>query len=179
MVMPIIGSFFTKTGRMVDPFATFKFHVEMGNVIEASFTECSGLEMKTTPFPYKEGGLNEYTHQLPDRTEYTNITLKRGFTMSNELFNWYKEMEEKLLRGKRFDFRQVTIILYSTVELGIPMRWTLNKAFPVRWVGPMFKTDEAAVAVETLEFAHHGITVDMTGAVGMGVGLLGKLLSYI
>jgi hypothetical protein len=26
-------------------------------------------------------------------------------------------------------------------------------------LGPNFKTDEAAVAIETLEFAHHGIKI--------------------
>jgi len=40
------------------------------------------------------------------------------------------------------------------------MRWTLNDAFPVKWVGPTFKSGEAAVAIESLEFAHHGITLD-------------------
>lgn len=179
MVTPIIGSFFTKTGNIVDPFATFKFHVEMGNIIEAAFTDCSSLEMYTVPEPYEEGGLNEYVHKFPNRTQYSNVTLKRGFALSNELFSWYKEMEEKMLAGKRFNFRDITIILYSREQLGIPMRWTLNKAFPVKWVGPMFKSDEAAVAVETLEFAHHGITVDMTGAVGKGAGLLGKLIQAV
>ena len=60
-----------------------------------------------------------------------------------------------------FDFRQVTIILYSSAERGKLMRWTLNKAFPVKWTGPAFKANEAAIAIETLEFAHHGISVDM------------------
>jgi phage tail-like protein len=39
------------------------------------------------------------------------------------------------------------------------MRWSLDKAFPVKWIGPALKTDENAFAVETLEFAHHGIQI--------------------
>ena len=161
MAMPIIGSFFTKTGRIDDPFATFKFHVEVGNIIEAAFTDCSGLEMSTELKPYEEGGLNEYVHQFPGRIKYSNVTLKRGFATSNELFNWFKEMQDKLIGGKPFEFRQVTITLYSSVKLGRKVRWTLDKAFPVKWVGPSFKTDEAAVVIETLEFAHHGISIDL------------------
>ena len=157
--MAISGSYSTKTAQMVDPFATFKFHLEVGGITQAAFTDCSGLEMSTEVFEYQEGGLNEYVHKIPGRTKVSNVTLKRGFATSNELFEWYKEMEGKLLEGKRFDFQQVTIILYSSADQNELVRWTLDKAFPIKWVGPAFKTDEAAIAVETLEFAHHGITM--------------------
>ena len=158
--MPITGTGGTKTARKVDPFATFKFYVQVGDITEAAFTDCSGLEMATDVFEYEEGGLNEFVHKFPGRTKISNVTLKRGVATSNELYEWYKQMEEKLLGGKRFDFRQVTITLYSSAEQGQLMRWKLDKAFPVKWVGPAFKTDEAAVAIETLELAHHGITVE-------------------
>jgi phage tail-like protein len=164
MSTPIIGNFFTKTGRIVDPFATFKFHVEVGNITEAAFTECSGLEISTEVYEYAEGGLNEYVHKFPGRSKMSNITLKRGFATSNEIFNWYKEIEGNIIEGKKVNFRQVTITLYSSSELGKKVRWTLEKAFPVKWAGPTLKTDEASIAVESLEFAHHGISVDMTKA---------------
>ena len=157
--MVIAGTGTTKTAQRIDPLGTFKFQVEVGNIMEAAFIDCSGLEMTTEVFEYQEGGLNEYVHKIPGRTKFSNVTLKRGFATSNELYNWYKELEEKLLGGKRFDFRQVTITLYSSSKQGKKVRWTLDKAFPVKWVSPSFKTDEAAVAIETLEFAHHGITV--------------------
>ncbi len=147
------------TGRRTDPFPTFKFHVEVGSIIEAAFTECSGLEMNTEMFEYREGGLNDFVHKFPGRTSVSNVTLRKGFALSNEIFKWYKEMETCLRQGKKFDFRSVTITLYSTSEQGVLMRWNLDKAFPVKWTGPSFKTDEGAVAVEALEFAHHGITV--------------------
>ena len=164
MVTPIIGGFFTKTAQIIDPFATFKFHVEIGNIIEAAFTECNGLEMSTEVFEYREGGENQFVHKFPTRTRVSNITLKRGFSTSNELYKWYKNMEECLRRGKKFAYRQVTITLYSSVKQGSKARWTLNKAFPVKWVGPTFKSDEAAVAIETLELAHHGILTDSARA---------------
>jgi phage tail-like protein len=143
----------------IDPFPTFKFHVEIGNILEAFFTECSGLEMGTEVVEYAEGGLNDFVHKFPGRTKVSNVTLKRGFVVSNEIFQWYKEMENCLRQGKKFGFRSVTITMYATSEAGKLMRWNLDKAFPVKWVGPSFKADEAAVAVETLEFAHHGISV--------------------
>jgi len=155
----------TKTAKRVDPFATCRFHVEIGKIKEAAFSECSGLEIATEVFEYQEGGLNEYAHKLPGRTKHSNITLKRGFAKTNELYDWYHEMEEKLLGGKSLrdpekpTLKQVTITLYSTSQQKELMSWTLNDAFPVKWAGPAFKAGEAAIAIETLEFAHHGITV--------------------
>ncbi len=149
----------TGTGGRIDPFPTFKFFVEVGDITEAAFTECAGMEMGTEIFEYQEGGLNDFVHKFPGRTRISNITLKRGFALSNELYEWYKEMENCLRQGKKFNFRQVTITLYTTVSHEKLMRWSLDKAFPVKWVGPTFRTDEAAMAIETLEFAHHGIQV--------------------
>ena len=157
MAQPTSGG--TKTAQRVDPFATCKFHVEIGEIKEAAFSECSGLEIATDVFEYQEGGLNEYAHKLPGRTKLSNVTLKRGFATSNELYNWYLEMEQDLLTGKSITRKQVTITLYSTAKQEESVRWTLNDAFPVKWVGPAFKAGEAATAIETLEFAHHGITL--------------------
>lgn len=152
----------TRTGASLELFPTFKFHVEIGSLTEAAFTECSGLEMKHEPFEYQEGGQNAFVHKFPNRTKYSNITLKRGFILSNEIFKWYQEMETALRQGTPFSkgcFRTVTIRLYSSQKLGSTMSWNLDRAFPVKWVGPVFNSGEAAVAVETLEFAHHGISI--------------------
>jgi phage tail-like protein len=147
----------TLTGARLDLFPTFKFHVEIGSIIKAAFIECTGLEMSTDVKEYEEGGTNGFVHVFPGRTKYSHVTLKRGFIMTNEIFLWYKQMEDCLRQGKALEFQQVSIILWSP-NLGFPeMRWDLDRAFPVKWVGPSLKTDEAAVAVETLELAHHGI----------------------
>lgn len=174
--MPIIGSFFTKTARIEDPFATFKFHVEIGNLIEAAFTECSGLEMATDVFEYAEGGENQFVHKFPGRTKVSNVSLKRGFSTSNELYKWYKSMEECLSKGKKFNYRQVTITLYSSAEQDTKARWILDKAFPVKWVGPSFKSDEAAVAIETLELAHHGILTESERRQRMATSIFSRVM---
>ena len=179
MATPIIGSFFTKTARIDDPFATFKFHVEIGNITDAAFSECAGLEMSTEIKEYPEGGENQFVHKFPGRTKISNVTLKHGFTTSNDLYNWYKEMEECMRIGEKFDYQQVTITLYSTVEQNIKARWILDKAFPVKWVGPAFNTAEAAIAVETLEFAHHGLKTDLEGSRVRQPGMIEQLFKSI
>ncbi len=162
MVPLIDPSTGTRTGESLGLFPTFKFHVEIGSLTEAAFTECSGLDMANEPFEYQEGGQNSFVHKFPGRTKYSNITLKRGFLLSNEIIKWYQEMETALKEGTPFSqgcFRAVTIRLYSSQEQGKTIQWNLDRAFPVKWTGPTFNSGEAAVAVETLEFAHHGISM--------------------
>lgn len=159
MVSPISGANSTKTAKRTDPFPTFKFQVSIGDITEAAFMECSGLEMSTEVFKYVEGGCNDYVHQFPVRTEYSNVTLKRGITTSNQLYEWYRDMEDTLRQGNAFKFQNVTITLHTTVNQKEKIRWTLDKAFPVKWVGPSFNSGEAVAAIETLVLAHHGIKV--------------------
>jgi len=35
--------------------------------------------------------------------------------------------------------------------------WDIVGAIPVKWSGPDFNTSSEQIAIETLEFAHHGI----------------------
>ena len=159
MVQASVGG--TRTAQRNDPLATFKFWVEVEGIVGAEFTECSGLEMATDVFEYQEGGCNQYSHKLPGRTKLSNVTLKRGFATNiatdNTLYEWYKEMEESMMSGKKVTRKKVTIMLYSSADPDVKMTWTLDQAIPVKWVSPAFKVGEAAIAIETLEFAHHGI----------------------
>jgi len=158
-VTPITSSG-NKTAERIDPFATFKFFVEVDGIVGAEFTDCSGLEQTIDVFDYQEGGLNERSHKLPGKIKLSNITLKRGFATSNELYDWYKKLWEDLSTGKGITYKTVTIWFYNSAVPDDKMSWTLRDAFPVKWQGPAFKTGEAAIAVETLEFAHHGIQVE-------------------
>jgi len=139
-----------------DPMIAFKFRVEIDQIVEGYFTECSGLGVEREVEPLKEGGVNNYVHQLPGRLKYTNITLKRGMTTSEKLWEWFHtntQDEEKFFQVKRLKVSITQLDLAGT-----PVKqWNLQSAYPVKWKGPDFKTDGSQVAVETLEIAHHGI----------------------
>ena len=55
------------------------------------------------------------------------------------------------------------MILYnhdrSDGKLGEGMRWNLLDAFPVKWEGPSFNASDTNVVMQSLELAHHGITL--------------------
>jgi len=37
-------------------------------------------------------------------------------------------------------------------------RWNLTKAYPTKWSGASLKAGENSVSIETVEFAHEGIS---------------------
>lgn len=136
-----------------EPFIGTKFWIEIDGVAVAYFTECSGLNAETETTEYAEGGVNDYVHKLPVRTKFTNVTLKRGWVSTDELWTWYKNVVDGKVQR-----RSVSIILYENRVTGTAKergRWNLQGAYPVKWQGPTFKADSDTVAVESLELAHN------------------------
>jgi phage tail-like protein len=133
-----------------DPYLGLHFFVEIDGIDHSGFAECSGLEAKTDVFEYEEGGLNDYKHKLPGRTSFTNVTLKRGMTDSDELWNWYA----KVIQGT-IERKEISIVQYNSQQKEV-RRWDLSCAYPVKWSGPAFNAGSNAVSIETLEIAYHG-----------------------
>ena len=139
------------TGERPDPYRTFRFRIEIGGITVAQVSEVSGLQVETETEPYEEGGVNDFVHQLPKRTKYQHITLKRGITDLDEMWQWYKDVVDG-----RFERKDGGIVLMD-VTGNDKGRWNFFQAFPVKWTGPDLKADSNTVAFETIELAHHGI----------------------
>jgi len=131
--------------------ANCRFYLRIGSQTQAVFTEVGGLQVETTVQDYEEGGNNGFVHRLPGRTKVGNLTLKRGITQSNEFFNWYADVA-----AGRIVKKDVSLVIFNP-KGDVVAQWDLEKAFPVKWVGPQLVADGTAVAVETLELAHAGL----------------------
>lgn len=133
------------------------FIVEVDGVEIGRFMEISGLEVKVDVDPIKEGGQNDYVHQVPRGMTWTNITLKRGITQGNGLFDWLAQAagEQFAKSGNKVTRHTAAITLIGPG--GKRLRaWEFDAAFPVKWTGPNFSASSSEAAVETLEFTHHG-----------------------
>jgi phage tail-like protein len=115
------------------------------------FSECGGLEMTLQVEEYREGGNNGTVRKFPTRVTWANIRLKRGVTLSDDLWNWHYGFVEG--RGKR---RDGVIILQN--DLHIPVKiWAFSRGLPVKWSGPAMDAGQSRVAIEELEIAHEGL----------------------
>ncbi len=141
-----------------DAFTGLSFWVEIDGLEIANFDECSQLSMETESYEYSEGGLNTYTHKLPVRTKYANITLKRGLDPGGDLFKWYCDTMDWYGEGSNGAHKRknVTITLYNPAGKPV-LKYHLRNAYPVKWSGADLKAAAGAVAVESIEFAHEGL----------------------
>lgn len=128
----------------------YRFMVEIDGMLVAGFSEVSGLSVETEVEEVAEGGLNQYVHRLPTRTKLVPLTLKRGMTLSNELWNWYFDViEGKIVR------KSGSIILYNELDQEF-RRWNFYDAYPTKWTGPEMNATASEVAVEQIELTHNG-----------------------
>jgi phage tail-like protein len=136
-----------------DPFLANRFTValEIDGVTQASFSECSGLTAEVEFEERREGGVNAFAHKLPRGTKYSNLVLKRGITDSDDLWRWHQGTIDGDIKEKSLS---IALLDSSGNE---QWRWNLERAVPVKWAGPDFKSEGSAVAIETLELAHHGL----------------------
>src|SRR6266545_3132038 len=136
-----------------DPYAAFNFLVEIEGLITGGFSEVSGLQVETVVQEYQEGGQNEYVHKLPGPARYpSNLVLKRGLTDIETFWGWHR----KVIAGT-IERKNGTIYLLD--RQGLPaMWWDFKEAYPVKWSGPDLRADSNAVAVETIELVHRGIS---------------------
>ena len=139
--------------RRQDPLLTQNFLVEIEGLVVGGFSEVTGLEIEIEVKPYREGGLNEYLHMRAGPTRYaSNLILKRGLTDAVTLWRWQRDVSRGIIGRKNG-----SIVLLDNAG-DEKWRWNFIDAYPVRWTGPELLAGTAAVALESLELAHRGLS---------------------
>lgn len=140
---------------MNTPLPAFHFQVEWGGQ-RIGFTEVSGLDARTEPIEYREGSspTAEKT-SVPGLKVNGAVTLKRGVIPNdNEFFRWYSTV-----RAGTVEKRDIVISLLNDAHEPV-MVWKLREAWPVAIEAPTLNAMESEIAIETLELAHGGISVE-------------------
>lgn len=145
-----------KTGEPINVHPGYRFTVAIDGVERAAFLECKMPSLQVETFDLKEGGLVNYVHRLPVRVNAGSVTLKHGVTRDHALLKWYIDVLNGAIKDA---MRKVTVTIYG-VDHKMVERWIFDNAYPVKWSGPQLKSSEAALAIEELEIAHHGFTVE-------------------
>jgi phage tail-like protein len=163
-------------GVRADPYHGFNFLVEIEGILAGGFSECSGLQVETEVFDYREGGVNEYVHRFAGATKYPPLILKHGLTPIDGLWGWHQEVVEGQITR-----RNGTIYLLNKQHVPV-MWWDFKQAFPVKWTGPELRADSSSVALESVELSHRGLSRPRLAAlaglaldVGVSIGGGGSL----
>lgn len=137
------------------PLPKFYFSIDLGGT-EARFNQVSGLDTETQVIEYRSGDSKDFSSvKMPGIKRTSNVVMRKGiFAQDNGFWDWYSQI--KLNTIKR---QTVTIKLLD--EGGNPtMVWTLANAWPTKITSTDLKADGNEVAIETIEIAHEGVTIE-------------------
>jgi phage tail-like protein len=134
-----------------DPYLVYRFRVEIDGIEAGGFQSVSGLERQTQIEPYREGGVNDFEHQLVVKTTHPPLVLKRGL-VDPWLWSWHQEVIEGFVQR-----RDVTVMLLDRAG-DEAWRWLCVEAFPAKWTGAELDGLSSTVATESVELVHHGFT---------------------
>jgi phage tail-like protein len=137
------------------PQPIFHFLVNWGGT-RLGFYEITGLSIAREVIEYRDSSAPTYqTLKMPGLEKYQNIIMKRGILKGdNEFYAWMSTI--KINKAER---RDLTVTLLDE-EHNPVMVWKVKNAWPVRLECPMLKADANEVAIEEIELAHEGITIE-------------------
>jgi len=136
-----------------DPFRNFKFRVEIDGVAEAAFSEVAIGETTTEAIEYREGNEPNHVRKLPGMTKYGNITLKRGVTDSQVIYQWHKDIVDGKIGEKR---KSITIVVID--EAGKDKaRFVVSECWPTKYDPSDLNGKGNEVFIELLELVNEGI----------------------
>ncbi|MBL7740219.1 MAG: phage tail protein [Chitinophagaceae bacterium] len=140
------------------PLTGFHFSVSFESIAPVAndfrFQEISGLEAEMEMESFTEGGENRFTWQLPKRTRYADIVLKRGLFTGTRILQWCKDALEN------FRFLPVNITISLLNEKHEPVQsWYVVNAIPKKWSVSGFNAQENSVVVESITLSYQYFTI--------------------
>lgn len=137
------------------PIPVFHFTVDWGGT-NVGFSEVSGLTQEIQVIEYRDGKSPDYnTVKMPGLRKVTNIVMKRGISKGdNDFFKWLSTVKMNTIER-----RDLTINLLNENHEPV-VTWKVLQAWPVKVEGPGLKATGNEVAIESIELAHEGLTLE-------------------
>ncbi len=116
---------------------------------DVRFREVSGLNVSVETESYAEGGENRFVHNLPMRTKYSDLELKRGLLLNSGITKWVRDAIEK------YEFQPTNITISLLNEEHTPLAsWYVINAYPIEWNIDAFNAEESKVVIESLKLKY-------------------------
>lgn len=139
---------------------------------DVRFQEVSGLTATMEMEPFKEGGENRFVHQLPVRSSYSELVLKRGKFMGSGILHWCKNAIEN------FEFKPTNIMISLLNDDHLPLyNWYVINAIPKKLEVSGFNAERSEVVIETmaLHYQYFKYYDPASAALDLAASLTGSL----
>lgn len=143
------------------PLASFYFRVEFESISgQISFQEVTGLEETAEVLEYRDGTSNLLiTQKRAGLMKSSTVKMKRGiFESQTELVELFDQLQAGSYHPGIDSLLNIMVSLMDETGEDI-ISWNIYNAFPIKFSGPTLKSDSKEVAIESIEFAHEGITI--------------------
>lgn len=150
--------------KVAYPLPVYNYRVTLqigGKPVVVGFSEVTGLSVEYESVTYKHGlSFLSGDQIIPGMRQPVKLTLKRGIVSNATaglLYEWIDRAysDPLSLETKR------DILIDLCDEAGEPVvRWKVRKALPVKLEAPTFSAESNDVALEAMELAAAGLTVD-------------------
>ena len=140
MPNPIVGFHFSVIFELLPQFS-----------IDTKFQSVTGLKVTLETEAYIEGGQNRFKHNLPLRSSYSDLVLKRS--LSSELSGlsiWCSQALES------FNFQPANLVISLLNENGNPVKaWYVSHAIPLSYDLSEFNAEESKIVFETITLKYN------------------------
>lgn len=134
-------------------FGGYNFLLEVSGItpdqktIVGGFKTMSGMDSETEVIEFKQGN-DMVVRKKPGRTTYANISLERGYTATDDLWQWRLNIE-----NGNIDRRSGSIIVLDQDGETEVARYNFYEAWPCKWFVPDMDSDSSSMAIEKIELA--------------------------
>jgi phage tail-like protein len=150
--MPIIG-------------APRSFHKRFSFVIEsdlanAGFQKCSELSVEVSSIDYYEGG-SLIPHKSPGRLKFADITLERGATKDQDLFDWMQQVADAAANAGLVEsrYKRNVDIVQQDRDGSTLRRWSIAGAWPVKFVAGAWDNEADENVIESVTLTYDYFTL--------------------
>ena len=126
-----------------DPLQKFKFRVTLPGIpSQIGFQKVSGLSKEVNVVEYDESAF-EYTHKLPGKTKFGEVTMERGMFADSSMLDQMKVIQNP-------DYRTTMIVQLMDRFGNVQRTWKLAEAWISKWEGSDLDATSDDVAIETI-----------------------------
>jgi phage tail-like protein len=134
-----------------DPHVVHHFALEIQGDVKGTFQECSGMETSNEVIEHRETDITgkQQLTKIPGQLKVGDITLKRGVTDDQFLFDW----RQQILNGEvNLARKDGSIILQDSLDQQIA-RINFSRAWPQKYKTGDFKATDNSILIEEVTLA--------------------------
>ena len=138
----------------------FAFVVEIDDVTSAAFQKCSELSVEVANIEYHEGGAL-ITNKSPGRLKFADVTLERGATKDQDLFDWMSQVADAAANAGLVEprFKRNLDIVQQDRDGSTLRRWSIAGAWPVKFVAGAWDNEADENVIESVTFTYDFFTL--------------------